>query len=187
MLLTAPPLWNKAYCSSAGTRHQQLYFANVTSDQTALPDSIYTAVSTWWSKSIPPFSSPPFPTLPPHPRLFSNQTRTDCDSLFSFSLYSCLPCGSHPLVLTSEALLLAMYLMCSDTRDAGRGCAVSVRHGRNASHNHKLAPTNSASDINYVRHRVSRKWFHRQMAWMELVTVCASQPGLFYEGGDDCY
>lgn len=53
-----------------------------------------------------------------------------------------------PLALTAKALLPSMFLMCSDTRDAGRGCAFSTSHDRNASYSHKLAPTNSASDMN---------------------------------------
>lgn len=57
-------------------------------------------------------------------------------------------CGLPPLALPAKALLLSMLLMCSDTWDAGRGCAFSTRHDRNASYSHKLAPTNSASDIN---------------------------------------
>ena len=68
--------------------------------------------------------------------------------LRSLSLCSRLPYGSPPLAFTSKALLPTMLLMCSDTRDAGRGCAFSMRHDRNASYSHKLAPTNSASDIN---------------------------------------
>lgn len=43
-----------------------------------------------------------------------------------------------------------MLLMCSDTRDAGRGCAFSTQHDRNANYSHKRAPTNSASDINWA-------------------------------------
>lgn len=60
----------------------------------------------------------------------------------------CCACSFPSPALTAKALLPSLLLMCSDTRDAGRGCAFSTWHDRNASYSHKLAPTNSASDIN---------------------------------------
>lgn len=83
--------------------------------------------------------------------------------LCSGSPCSRLPCGSgsqNP----PPALLPAALLMCSDTRDAGRGCAFCTRLDRNASYNHKLAPTNSASNVNcapcteLARNRFVGKW-----------------------------
>lgn len=72
----------------------------------------------------------------------------------------------------------AMLLMCSDTQDAGRGCAFSMRHDRNASYNHKLAPTNSASDI-IVRQAQSwqeavfmGKWQQGQQNFISEANLC---------------
>lgn len=87
-------------------------------------------------------------------------TPADCRRTAARALRSRRPRGSLPRC----SLLPVMLLMCSDTRDTGRGRALSTRHDRNASYNHKRAPTNSASDINCIRHRVGRKQFCGQMA-----------------------
>lgn len=86
---------------------------------------------------------------PRHVHHSSNKVSSKRSNSKLCSLRLCA-CGSPPLALTAKALLPTGFLMCSDTRDAGRGCAFSTRHDRNASYSHKLAPTNSASDRNCV-------------------------------------